>query len=152
MVLGHEAPNPCNGTVLPQPHDLATVLDPVVLEGLEGGSLVHSLRLLGLGVNLLLPLLAAPAQAQYEVEGRFLLNIVVRQGAAVLELLAGEDETLLVGGDALLVLDLGFDVVDGVRRLNIEGDGLACSRHQVGDRVHPMRPSRSEAQSTTQRR
>jgi hypothetical protein len=40
------------------------------------------------------------------VEGRLLLDVVVRKGAAVLELLAGEDETLLVRGDALLVLDL----------------------------------------------
>ena len=69
MVLGHEAPNPGDGAVLPQPHDLAAVLDPVVLEGLEGGGLVHPLRLLGLSVHLLLPLLATPAQAQDEVEG-----------------------------------------------------------------------------------
>jgi hypothetical protein len=39
------------------------------------------------------------------VEGRLLLDVVVRKGAAVLELLAGEDETLLVRGDTLLVLD-----------------------------------------------
>ena len=60
-----------------------------------------------------------------EVEGRLLLDVVVRKSAAVLELLAGEDETLLIGGDALLVLDLGLDVVNGVRGLDIEGDGLA---------------------------
>jgi hypothetical protein len=36
-----------------------------------------------------------------------------------------EDETLLVGRDALLVLDLGFDVVDGIRRLDFQCDGLA---------------------------
>ena len=46
------------------------------------------------------------------MEGRLLLDVVVRKGAAVLELLAGEDETLLVGGDALLVLDLGLDGLD----------------------------------------
>ena len=60
------------------------------------------------------------------MEGRLLLDVVVRKGAAVLELLAGEDETLLIGGNALLVLDLGLDVVNGVRGLDIEGDGLAC--------------------------
>jgi len=31
----------------------------------------------------------------------------------------------LVGRDALLVLDLRLDVVDGVRRLNLKGDRLA---------------------------
>jgi hypothetical protein len=60
------------------------------------------------------------------VEGGLLLDVVVAEGAAVFELLPGEDEALLIGGDALLVLDLGLDVVDGVRGLDIEGDGLAC--------------------------
>jgi len=59
------------------------------------------------------------------VEGGLLLNVVVRKSAAVLELLAGEDETLLVGGNALLVLDLGLDIVDGVGRLDLKGNGLA---------------------------
>ena len=58
------------------------------------------------------------------MEGGFLLDVVVRKGAAVLELLAGEDQTLLVRGNAFLVLDLGLDVLDGVRGLHIEGDGL----------------------------
>ena len=39
---------------------------------------------------------------------------VVREGSAVLELLSGEDQSLLVWGDAFLVLDLRLDVVDGV--------------------------------------
>lgn len=54
----------------------------------------------------------------------YLLDVVVAQGAAILKLLTGEDQTLLVGGDTLLVLDLGLDVVDGVARLNVEGNGL----------------------------
>jgi hypothetical protein len=54
-----------------------------------------------------------------------LLDVVVREGAAILELLAGENQALLVGGDALLVLDLRLDIVDGVRGLDLEGDGLA---------------------------
>jgi hypothetical protein len=59
------------------------------------------------------------------VERRLLLDVVVAQRAAVLELLAGEDEALLVGRDALLVLDLLLDVVDRVARLDVECDGLA---------------------------
>ena len=54
-----------------------------------------------------------------------LLDVVVAEGAAILELLAGEDETLLVWGNALLVLDLALHIVDGVRGLDLEGDGLA---------------------------
>ena len=59
------------------------------------------------------------------MERRLLLDVVVGQGAAVLELLAGKDEPLLVRRDALLVLDLGLDVVDRVRRLDLERDRLA---------------------------
>ena len=53
------------------------------------------------------------------------MDVVVSEGSSVLELLSGEDESLLVRWDALLVLDLGLDVVDGVGRLHLEGDGLA---------------------------
>ena len=70
--------------------------------------------------------LAMPTtKTEDEVQSRLLLDVVVRKGAAVLELLAGEDEALLIGRDALLVLDLGLDVVDGVGGLDVEGDGLA---------------------------
>lgn len=54
----------------------------------------------------------------------YLLDVVVAQGAAILELLASEDKTLLIRGNALLILDLGLDVVDGVARLDVEGNGL----------------------------
>ena len=62
------------------------------------------------------------------MERRLLLDVVVRQRAAVLELFSGEDEALLVRRDALLVLDFLFDVVDGVRRLDVQRDGLARQR------------------------
>ena len=60
---------------------------------------------------------------RFEVDP-YLLDVVVAQGATILELLSGEDQTLLVRGNALLVLDLGLDVVDGVARLDVEGNGL----------------------------
>ena len=126
MVLGHEAADASDGAVLAKTDDLATVLDAVVLEGLEGDGLVDALGLLGLAVDLLFALLSAATETEDEVEGRLLLDVVIGESAAVLELLAGEDETLLIRGDSLLVLDLGLDIVDGVRRLNIERDGLAC--------------------------
>jgi hypothetical protein len=65
------------------------------------------------------------------MESTLLLNVVVAQGTSVFKLLTGKDKTLLIGGDSFLVLDFGFDVVDGVRWLNIERDGLACWRRQV---------------------
>ena len=107
----------------------------VVLDSLFGapsGQLLLCLLLLHLG-GLVLDLagarkrsvhLSATAQAEHQVERRLLLDVIVRQRAAVLELLAGENQTLLVGGDALLILDLGLDIVDRVAGLNLEGDGL----------------------------
>jgi hypothetical protein len=67
---------------------------------------------------------AAP-QAEYEVERRLLLDVVVAQRAAVLELLAREDKALLIRRDPLLVLDLGLDILDRIRRLDLERDGFA---------------------------
>ena len=47
-------------------------------------------------------------QPQHQVQRRLLLDAVVGQRPAVLELLAREDQPLLVRRDALLVLDLGL--------------------------------------------
>ena len=44
---------------------------------------------------------------------------------AILELLACKDQPLLVRGDPLLVLDLGLHILDGVARLDLQGNGLA---------------------------
>jgi len=40
-------------------------------------------------------------EAEHQVQGRLLLDVVVGEGAAILELLARKNEALLVGGDAL---------------------------------------------------
>ena len=58
------------------------------------------------------------------MESRLLLDIVVREGSAVLELLSSEDKSLLIWWDSLLVLDLGLNILDGVSWLNVKGDGL----------------------------
>ena len=58
------------------------------------------------------------------MKGRLLLNIVIGEGTAVLELLTGEDQTLLIRGNTLLVLDLLLDIVNAIRGLNLESDGL----------------------------
>ena len=70
------------------------------------------------------------------MERGLLLDVVVGQGAAIFQLLAGEDEALLIRGDALLVLNLGLHVVDGVRRLDLEGDGLA--RQGLHENLHVL--------------
>merc|ERR1711997_403169 len=59
------------------------------------------------------------------MEGALLLDVVVGESSSVLQLLAGEDQPLLIWGDSLLVLDLGLDVLNGVGWFDLEGDGLA---------------------------
>jgi hypothetical protein len=76
------------------------------------------------------------------VQSRLLLDVVVAQSTAILKLLAGEDETLLVRRNAFLVycmldgerattdnstltLDLALHIVNRVRRLNLKGYGFA---------------------------
>ncbi|KAF9002319.1 hypothetical protein BDQ17DRAFT_1203729, partial [Cyathus striatus] len=53
------------------------------------------------------------------------LNIVIGKGATILELLPCEDETLLVGGNTLFILNLGFDVINSIRRFNLQGNRLS---------------------------
>ena len=48
--------------------------------------------------------LASASQPQDQVQGRLLLDVVVAEGATILELLPSEDQTLLVRGDSFLVL------------------------------------------------
>ena len=55
------------------------------------------------------------------MEGRLLLNVVVRESAAILELLTSEDQTLLIGRDTFLVLDLGPE--SRVNRISVRGCG-----------------------------
>ena len=63
------------------------------------------------------------------MEGGLLDDVVVRESAAALELLTGEDEALLVRGDAFIFLNLGLDVVDCVGGFDVvDGDCLAGER------------------------
>merc|ERR1711875_168889 len=112
------------GALATQASDLAVLVNLVVFEHGQLGLLLLVLVLLGGGVVLLLPLLGATTQTQHEVQGRLLLDVVVAQRATVLQLLASKDQALLVRRDALLVLDLGLDILDGVGGLDLERDGL----------------------------
>ena len=64
-------------------------------------------------------------QSEDQVNGGLLLNMVVSEGSAVLELLAAEDQSLLVYGYSLLVLDLGFHAFYRVGCVYSEGVSLA---------------------------
>jgi len=59
------------------------------------------------------------------VEGRLLLDVVVTQGSSIFKLFTGKDESLLIGWDTFLVLDLSLDILNGIAWLDVQSDGLA---------------------------
>ncbi|GJN09425.1 hypothetical protein PR202_ga27430 [Eleusine coracana subsp. coracana] len=78
------------------------------------------------------------------MEGRFFLNVVICQGASILQLLASKDEPLLVRRNALLVLDLRLHIVNGVGGLDLQSDGLA------GERLHEDLHATTQTQDKVQ--
>ena len=125
--VGHEDTGTAGGgrTFSLESFDLAFTVDLVVGQHSQLVLSVLVLDLLGGGVDLLLSLLTTTSQSENQVEGRFLLDVVVGQGTAVFQLLTSKDQSLLVRRNTFLVLDLRLHVVDGVRRLHLQGDGLA---------------------------
>lgn len=93
----------------PQSLNFPIPVDLVVLQYSQLCLLALVLDLLGRGVHLLLALLGSASQAQYQMEGGFLLDVVIRECAAIFELFAGEDQALLIRGDAffIYILKLG---------------------------------------------
>ena len=47
-------------------------------------------------------------------------SVVVREGATVLKLLTGKDQSLLIWGNALLILNLSLDIFVAVRSFNLK--------------------------------
>jgi len=78
------------------------------------------------------------------VESALFLNVVVGECSSILELLASKDESLLIGGNAFLVLDLCFDVVNSVRWLDVKGDGL--SSESLHEDLHTSTKSENQVQ------
>merc|ERR1711950_8794 len=68
--------------------------------------------------------LHASPESEHKMEGALLLDVVVGESSSILQLLASEDQSLLIWGNAFLILNLGLHVLNGVRGLDLEGDGL----------------------------
>jgi len=120
--------------------DFAVRIHLVILEDGHLDLLTLVLDLLGSVVRLLLALLGTTTKAEHQVKGGLLLYVVVAERATVFELFAGKDQTLLVGGNPFLVLDLGLDIIDSVRGLDLKGDGLAGEG--LYENLHIVRCSR----------
>merc|ERR1711976_748605 len=76
------------------------------------------------------------------MKGALLLDVVVGEGSSIL-LLASEDQPLLIWWNSLLVLDLGLDILNGVRWLHFQGNGLTSegldeNLHTTSEPKHKM--------------
>merc|ERR1712122_466410 len=80
------------------------------------------------------------------MKSALLLDVVVGEGSSILELLSSKDQSLLVWWDSFLVLDLGLDVLNGIRRFNLQGDGL--SSQGFDEDLHTSSQSENQMQST----
>ena len=67
----------------------------------------------------------ASTESQDKMERGLLLDVVVGKSTSILQLLSSKDESLLIGGNAFLILDLSLNIVDRVRWLHLKSDGLA---------------------------
>merc|ERR1719158_743402 len=83
------------------------------------------------------------SQSEDQVEGGLLLDVVVRQGPAILQLLAGKDQPLLIRRNSFLVLNLGLDILDRVTGFDLKGDGL--TREGLDEDLHFYLSCRSES-------
>ena len=81
------------------------------------------------------------------MERTFLLNVVIGESTAIFELFARENQTLLIRWDPLFVLNLGLDVVNGVRWLHIEGNGL--SRKGLDEDLKSLKREKGRKEETT---
>jgi len=79
------------------------------------------------------------------MESGLFLDVVVAEGSSILKLLSGENESLLVWGNAFLVLDLGLDIFDGVGWFDIKGDGL--TGESLDEDLHATSKSEDEMES-----
>jgi len=65
--------------------------------------------------------LHSTSQSQYKMKGAFLLDIVVRKCSSIFQLFPCEYQSLLIWRNSFLVLNLRFDIFNGIRSLHFEG-------------------------------
>merc|ERR1712227_353015 len=86
------------------------------------------------------------SQSENQMKSAFLLDVIVGEGSSIFKLLSGKDQSLLVWGNAFLVLDLGLDVLNGVRWFNLKSDGLASQ--SLHEDLHTSSQSEHKMEST----
>ena len=121
----HATPHTGVRALHPSTGDDTLVIHLVELQHGQRHLFLLVLVLFGLGVVLFFLLLTTTTtQPEHQVQSGLLLNVVVSKGTAILQLLTGKDQSLLIRGDTLLVLDLGLHILDGIVRLNLMRSGV----------------------------
>jgi len=92
-----------------------------ILNGIRGFDLKGD----GLASQCLHENLHTTTEAENQMQSGFFLNVVVRECTTIFKLLASKDQTLLVWGNALFILNFGLDIFNSIGRLNFQGDGFA---------------------------
>merc|ERR1719367_1769063 len=85
------------------------------------------------------------SQSKNKMESAFLLDVIIGQCSSIFKLLSSEDQSLLVWRNSFLVLDLGLDVFNGVRRFNLQGDGLTSE--SLDEDLHTSSQSENKMKS-----
>merc|ERR1712014_115474 len=83
-------------------------------------------------------------QTQNQMQRTLLLDVVVRKSTTIFELLACEDQALLIWRNAFFILDFRLDVVDRVASLHIQGDRFA--RQSLHEDLHTSAKAQDQVQ------
>jgi len=76
------------------------------------------------GAQIFVPSSVSSSQSKDQMKSAFFLDIVVREGSAVFQLLSSENESLLIRRDTLFVLNFSLDIINSVRGFDIESYSL----------------------------
>merc|ERR1711942_83000 len=79
------------------------------------------------------------------MQSTLLLDVVIREGAPVFQLLPSEDQTLLVRRNSLLILNLSLNVFDSIVRLNFQSNSFPGER--LHEDLHPPPEPQDQMQS-----
>merc|ERR1712105_78596 len=102
-----------------RPSDFAVVINFVVFQCSKLDLDMLVLDFLWCGVVLLLSLLTTTSQTKHKMKSGFLLDVVVTQGTTIFQLLASEDQSLLIRRNSFLILNFSFHIFDCIGSFNL---------------------------------
>ena len=85
------------------------------------------------------------AKSKNQVESRFFLDVIVRESTSVFQLLSSENQSLLIGGNSFLILNLLFHSLDSIRGFNFESD--CFSSQSFHEDLHTSTKSENQVES-----